>query len=530
MVSATDITIVTFTDSVSAKELSQKIRKIPGPCLIVFPPGGIPLPQDELRSWFKELKALNKDRSLIVATKHKPTASMARHAGWQAVTAVRQLKLLITGHPQYAEALRTFSPSSWRQDIRTRLQFIGLLSLPKLRIWTLLVTSIGVFAFVFLKLLPNATVQIWPNLDSVSYTTNIYLVTTGAVLPIPYNRVHAMPLVPLTVSIDRTITFDQVGKNFTGTNAQVTLTVFNDGADPFSLRKGTRFSNQAGMVFRIKSDVILSPHSKQDVRAVADPEDLYGEIVGARGNVPAGLKWGIPALTEKERAIVYGRNEHAATGGTTSYANIVKKEDIETARKKLEQELLAAAKQMVDEQRADMNDKKHTSLVRLQYDDLTKIVYRDFNLSESFVGQNVASIPVQGSIDYTVLLYDDDQLLSMLKNEIIGHVSSDKVIVEDSLSKNNVDVRIVPPWDDDFRWLKITASLTYTEKYMLNHLTPIGAKFAKDVRDSVTGKSITDAERIVKNLPEVSKVKISIWPPWTKTLPDLGSNIDVEEQ
>ncbi len=523
-----DITVFVFNSQMNLKDLGLLVRQTKGSCMVVLPPEGvIAVKDDVLRAWLKELRSLHRDRTLILACKDKHVAAIARREHWQIAGTVRQLRLLVGRHAHYAEALRTFSPSSWRQQIRTRLQFIGLLSLPKLRIWVIFGSSVLVFLFTFLKLLPSCTIQIWPNQNSVNYTTNVFLVASGATVSVPVNRIHNLPLHPLTVTLDRTLTFDQVGKNFTGTSSQVDLTVFNDGNEKFSLRKGTRFSNQAGMIFRLKYDLILEPHSKQQARAIAAPLDLYGEIIGKRGNVPAGLKWDVAALPENERAIVYARNEKPGYGGTTSYANIVKKEDIDIARKKLEQELLASAKQMVEDERTMLNDASHSSLVQLNYDDLTKIEYKNFNLSESFIGQNVSSIPLQGTIAYTVLLYDDSDLLHMLRSEIEGHVSMDKVLVEKSFTKSNVDIRIVPPWDDDFRWVKITADLNYAEKFVLDSLTPAGATFGKNVRDSVAGKSVSDAKRIINNLPEVSKVEIKLWPPWATALPTIPNNIAI---
>ncbi|MBP9774113.1 MAG: hypothetical protein KBD00_05845 [Candidatus Peribacteraceae bacterium] len=523
-----DITVFVFDAQMSLKDLGLSVRQTKGSCMVVLPPEGIESVKDDvMRAWLKELRSLHRDRTLILACKNKHIANIARREHWQIASTLRQLRLLIGKHPQYAEALRTFSPSSWRQQIRTRLQFIGLLSLPKLRIWVIFASSILVFLFAFFKLLPSCVIQIWPNQNSVNYTTNVFLVSSGATVTVPVNRIHNLPLRPLTVTVERTLTFDQVGKNFTGTASQVDLTVYNDGDEKFSLRKGTRFSNQAGMIFRLKYDLILEARTKQVARATAAPVDLYGEIIGVRGNVPAGLKWDVSALPENERAIIYARNEKAGYGGTTSYANIVKKEDIDIARKKLEQELLASAKQMVEDQRNEYNDMNHSSLVQLNYDDLTKIEYKNFNLSESFIGQNVSSIPVQGTIAYTVLLYDDSQLLKMLRSEIEGHVSTDKVLVESSFSKSNVDIRIVPPWDDDFKWVKITADLNYAEKFVLGSLTPAGATFGKNLRDSAAGKSVSDAKRIINNLPEVSKVEIKLWPPWATALPTIPNNIAI---
>jgi hypothetical protein len=290
------------------------------------------------------------------------------------------------------------------------------------------------------------------------------------------------------------------------------------------------------MKFRLLEDLILPTKSKVTVRTEADPIDQYGEVLGARGNVPAGLKWDFPGLTESERKVVFGRNEKPATGGTTSYVNVLTTEDIEGtpqhpgARQRLEQELLMVAKQQVEEEITNRNQLSGKHFIQLQRDELTITIFKDFALSEAFVGQNISTIPIQGGIDYTVVLYDDMALLAMLQEEILKRVPPEKTVMEDSLSKENMDVHVIAPWDDDLTWVKITADLTYNERYILNPITPNGAKFGKYIRDNVAGKSLPEAYRIIKNLPEVSKAEIRVWPPWTPVLPEIGSSIAITEQ
>jgi hypothetical protein len=259
--------------------------------------------------------------------------------------------------------------------------------------------------------------------------------------------------------------------------------------------------------------------------------------LGDRGNVPANIKWDFPGLQENERTFIFARNEKPAKGGSTSYINVLTKKDIEGskdhpggAKLRLEQELLMVAKQQVEDQRMSDNNLNGTHLVQLRRDDLTRVRYENFHLSESFIGQNVRSIPISGSISYSVVLYDENELLSVLTSEVLERVPPDKMVVLDSLSKGNMDIYVIPPWDDDLRWLKITADLTFTQRYVLSPLTPAGAKFGKYIRDHVLGKTIPEANRIIKNLPEVSRVEISLWPPWTYQLPEIGSSIAIVEE
>lgn len=531
------LTVFVGEEHTSANSILNAVRRTAGSFLCVLPPTGLKhIEAEPLKSLLLECRAFNRDRRLLIATKDGRLLESAEREGWETIKTVKVLKPLLRGHPTEDEALRAFSPVIWRQNIRTKLQSAGILSLPKVRIWMLFSVSVCAFLYTFFKLLPSAEIFITPNQETGVFTTNMYLAVSGAHLPVAQNRVRLLPLTLLTLHVDRTLTYDQISKKFTGTNAHMMVTVFNDSDEVYSLRHGTRILNQAGMKFRLQDEVILEPHSKMDARAEADPIDQYGEVLGQRGNVPAGVKWYFPGLSERERTLVYARNAKPATGGTTSYVNVLTKEDIvgtphnPGAKQRLEQELLMVARQQVSDEIESRNQLHGTELVLLQRDELTKVVYSNFSLSESFIGQNIATIPLQGSLDYTVMLYDENELLSMMRQEVLQRVPVDKTVLPSSISRENMDVHVIPPWDSDLQWVKLTASLTYNQRYILNPITPMGAKFAKYIRDNVAGKSSEEAFRIIRNLPEVSKVDISIWPPWTKSLPTIGSSITITEK
>ncbi len=531
------ITVFVGDEHLSVRTLLSVIRKTVGPFLCVLPPSGLKHIEDEpLRSLLFECRAFHRDRTLIMASKDLRLLEHAKREGWETVKTVKLLRPLLKGDLSEAEALRVFSPVIWRENIRTRLQSAGILALPKVRIWGMLALSIGIFVFTFFKLLPSSEIEIWPNQETQNFTTNVYLSTSGALLPVSSDHVRILPLRLLTVNVSRTLTYDQISKHFTGTNAKMGVTVFNDADEQYSLRKGTRLINQAGMKFRLQEDLILEPHSTIDTHVLADPIDQYGEVLGERGNVPANVKWDFPGLSETERKLVYARNERPATGGSTSYVNVLSKEDIEGskqhpgARQRLEQELLMMAKQQIEEEITSANHLDGTHFIQLQRDALTKLTFQNFSLSEDFIGQNVATIPIQGSIEYTVVLYDENELRSMLAQEVMKRVPSEKSVQESSLVKENMNVHVIAPWADDLSWVKLTADLTYNQRFIINPITPSGAKFGKYIRDNVAGKSIPEAYRIIKNLPEVSKAKINVWPPWTLSLPEIGHSIVITEK
>ena len=132
-------------------------------------------------------------------------------------------------------------------------------------------------------------------------------------------------------------------------------------------------------------------------------------------------------------------------------------------------------------------------------------------------------------MDYTVILYDEQTLLEMLKTEVFKRIPDNKVIVASSLVKENIGLHVIPPWDDDLKWVKLTVDLTYSQRYIISPVTPSGAKFGKYIRDNTAGKSVAETYRIIKNLPEVSKVEVKLWPPWAMTVPSIEDSISITE-
>ena len=470
---------------------------------------------------------------LLVATRDASFATEARRRGIRVVDKSRALRQILSGHPSRDEALRHFSPSLWQQHLRSRLQTMGLLSLPRLRVWFLILLSTRLFAFVFFRLLPSADIRVWPRRDGVNQTMNVYLVQSGATLDIP-THVRTRPLFPLTVHIKHTITFDQVSKEFIGTSAEVPMTIVNKSDQVYSLRKGTRIANQAGMVFRMQEPLNIQPGAEVTIKTKADTLDLYGEIIGERGNVPAGLRWEFPGLAQEERKLVYGENRVPAKGGTTGYRNVLQASDLELARKKLEQELLASAKQMVEEERIVRNAKSSSGTLRVlssthRFDEMQRVAFSEFNLPTTFLGQPVTSVPVKGAITYTIYTYDAQETLALLSKELGAHITQGKRLLPDSLDLDRLVVHVID-YAPDFAWIKTTVDLTGTEQYILDPLTPTGARFGQDVREKVAGLSTDDATRIIQNLPEVERVEIHPWPPWDTSLPTIPSSIAVTPQ
>ncbi|MEK7136669.1 MAG: hypothetical protein AAB853_00120 [Patescibacteria group bacterium] len=418
---------------------------------------------------------------------------------------------------------------SWVSLVWSRLRS---LSAHRLSVWLLLAASAGLFGTVIIVALPSARIRVWPRVTLVSHTANVLLVVSGSTIPV--NRQHVLPLLPLTASIQRSLTFDEISKNFLGENAEVTMTIINESKESYDLRGGTRLVNQAGMIFRTLSPITAPPASLTgpgfvSVRARAEPKDLYYEIVGERGNVPPGLKWEFPGLSLEDRKVLYARNLEAATGGATVYGTLLREEDLELAKRQLEQELLRAAKARIEEEVEALQAATGHNTVVLQYDVLTRASFSGVVLPMHLVGTSVTSLPVEGGLRYTVLAYDKDALLGFLLPGLADHVEDGYDLIEGSVQRESISVNVIE-YDDNLQWVKITAELTGKQRAALSAASIGGRAFGEKVREAIRGTTVNDAERIIQNFTEVDHVEVSVWPPWRRSLPSLPSNIVILPQ
>ncbi len=508
-----------------ASALLRRLKRMPGQVLLVIGDAkSVQLQQaEQVRAFAEGLKPY-RDR-IKVATRLKILAAALRAAEVTVVDTVGVLREVLGEHPQSEEALRVYSPHVWRQQLRSHLQSLGLLSLPRIRARLLLAASVGLFFFVILRLLPSAHIRIVIRQEDITQTANVLLVQSGAVVADLSQQVRMMPLQPIRVSLHQSLTFDAISKEFIGESARTTMTVINKSDETFRLKAKSRLVNHAGMVFLLNTSVTVPPSGEKEVAATAADIDIYGEILGERANLPAGVHWDFLGLNTDQRKLVYAENRVPSTRGTTHYRTVLKQQDLELAEKQLKSQLLSSAKQLVAEELILRNDRSPEQALRLlDYEILTKGSFTGFLLPTQFIGESVNSIPVEGGIVYTALGYDSKAAMDLLQEDLQSHVEQGKRLVEGSVTLERLQ-HVVIDYDDDLAWVKLTLDLSGLQEPVLDPLTPTGARFRARVLELILNKSLEDSTRILKNLPEVDSVNISLWPPWSRNMPGIPYHI-----
>jgi len=401
----------------------------------------------------------------------------------------------------------------------------------------ILVISIGLFMLISYIAFPGATVYIRPKFDNIDHTVNITLADKRKNQTLlSQNEPHIIASEQVVTVTKQTKVFNTTSKLFNGVNAKGKIKVINNSEDEWQLKKETRFQTEEGIIFRIKESITVPPkvtdeqgNSKQGeyiVAVEADPMDLYDNPTGDRGNIGPS-KFIIPALSQYNQKLIWGESSEPMTGGVTSFQKIVQKEDIEAAKKQIEDNLILMAKDDLHNYIEEMNKLNHTNLVLLDDRRYLKTDLQDLRISEDLEGSYKDQFEVFAKIKAEGVAYDFDQLFALLKKELKTRTHPDMRIRDESINPDTMSYEVVNE-DTDLGQIKITATIKGIEEYVIDPSMEAGFRFSEKLKEKVLGLNAKEAEDYINNMSEVDAVKIKLWPIWLSSMPRIPENIDIE--
>ena len=215
----------------SWKALVRRIKKSQGDVLLILSGADERLGDDaqERDAFFTALQ--NNSGRVRIATRNPSVIEEARSRAIRVIDHANDLKKFFTR-----------SRNNWKKQCVCFLRIYGdsscvlvcslwdFLHFRSFAYGFLILVSILLFFFVFFRLLPSATIRVKPREDVVTQTSNVFLVLSGATVDIP-KRVRTVELKPITVNVSKTITIDEISKEFIGESARVYVTVHNNASE-----------------------------------------------------------------------------------------------------------------------------------------------------------------------------------------------------------------------------------------------------------------------------------------------------------
>lgn len=411
--------------------------------------------------------------------------------------------------------------------VRPNRKFLGFI----------LALSLGLFLVITYIALPGATVYVKPKFDNIEYTVNITLADKRKNQTLlSQNEPHVIASEEIMTVTKQTKVFNTTSKRFDGVNAQGFITIINDSEDDWPLKKETRFQTDEGLVFRIKEGVFVPgktvDEEGNEVRGTytaaveADEFDIYDHPIGERGNIGPS-KFIIPGLSEYNQKLLWGESTQPMEGGITRFQRVVMEEDIEAAKKQIEDNLTLMAREDLTTHIEEMNRLNHTNLQLLDDSRYLQTELQELRISDDLEGSLRDKFEIFAQIEAKGVAYDFDQLFEILKKELKTRTHPDMQIREDSIRPESISFEPVSE-DEVLGQIKITATIKGIQEYVIDSSLQAGLRFSNKVKERIVGLTVEEAESYVGNLPEVDEVEIKLWPIWVSKIPRIADNIEVK--
>jgi hypothetical protein len=401
-------------------------------------------------------------------------------------------------------------------------------------LFALVVLSVFILLTIVYIALPGVTVYLTPSASVLEKSVNITLADFQQnKAELDTHPSHVIASYPIDITVTKTLNSVPTGKKISekGANSSGKITIINTTNQEWPLVSSTRFQTKEGIVFRIPNGITVPPATNQgsgkaEAFVVADPTDSYGAIVGERGNISPS-KFFLPGLKADSQSKLYAESKANMTGGITDFTTYITEEDLNSAKIRLQNELVKSA---VEELRKGVVDKVKLVEGAAQYtllegDGAIKIGDVKIDVPVDLEGKDLPQFDLTGEVHVSGVYYEHDAMLEILKAELLLKKSPQKDLLR--INEDSTNYRIFE-WDENRGKIKLTANIKGIEQFSIDPEKESGQRLLQKIRDHIAGKNIEDAKLYMQNLPEINKVEIDSWPYWAPTIPKLSDNIEFE--
>ncbi len=292
------------------------------------------------------------------------------------------------------------------------------------------------------------------------------------------------------------------GKKTIGDPAKGTITIFNKSQVPRTIKKGTVVS--AGSVdFLLDDDISIASASESLAAGTITYGKANGTVtakeIGTQGNISSGREFSISGIAT---SIATARNDQAFTGGTSKDITVVSRADQDNAVKQLTAELVEQAKNGFGVSEGE----------QLISDTITsEVSERSFSHE---IGQEAKELTVKATILIKGTAYKEDDIKAVMNQALSAEIPEGYRLSQDSIQVNTNEPIVEKNGE-------ISISITGSAKL-------IPSFEVKDLTSQIAGKSISEAESIIKNINGVGgvsiKTSLSLFP---NKLPSRQQNLSV---
>lgn len=275
--------------------------------------------------------------------------------------------------------------------------------------------------------------------------------------------------------------------------AEGTVTLHNNSATAQPLVATTRLITEDEILFRLRDRVVVPANGTlEDVAVYADEEGAVYDIEPTSFVIP-----GLNASRQKE---VYATSETAMSGGLRE-VGAVSNEDIDRARKKLEEALIAQATQVAQ---------------AIEGTELLFIVDDLKTNGEEFLGRELDAFTLSGTGNVVTIAYDTGAMKKWADQQLLKRAIGDSELIRSADGDPQVTIQTF-----DAETGQATATVFYEGVVSLN---PESKQIEKA---AFFGKSKDEVRRYLLTLDHVHSIDMQFRPAWMRSVPHIPDHVSV---
>jgi len=372
--------------------------------------------------------------------------------------------------------------------------------------WVGGVLSVLIIVGILISLnLSRAEIEIWPETEVLTFKTKLNVDQKAE------NVDFLNKVIPGKVfEAEKTVLeeFPSSGKSKKEEKAKGTIRIYNAySTSPQVLIATTRFVSADGKLFRTPIQVtIAGGHYEKgklvpgftDIEVVADQPGPEYNIGPSTFSIPGFA--GTPRYTA-----FYGKSFDPMTGGIREETPIITQEDLDRAKKILEEKAL-------EESKTALKNKIPAEFDFLEEASKAEIT-ETFSLARP--GAELEKFSYQVKAKSRALVFKSSDIENFANEFILSQIPQQKRIYRESL-KVNYSLQAT-----DFELGKITLSLSSETKIY----SPLDEVSLKKV---LRGKSLAETQIFLENQPQITKAMVKFWPFWIKKVPENIEKIKIK--
>ncbi len=371
-------------------------------------------------------------------------------------------------------------------------------------------TTLLLIGFLAVNILPKADIEVTLKKSSLSFDETV-IASADIHEAVADEEGITLPgeLLVATKNIEKR--FPASGEEEVQRKATGELYIFNEfSSNSQVLVATTRFVSPDGKVFRLDERVTVP--GAEVVGGEIFPQKIKVSVTADKAGEEYNIepdpkkKWTIPGfkeagLTERYNGF-YTKPASSMEGGYSGISKVPTEEDVEKAKKEVEELLKSALKSQI-----------------------TIAHSKDFKTLEGIHRFGIIEMEIDERVD------EEDQFSVFAEGEIKTFVFEEETLKETLIRKN------ASPLDFDFHILE--SEIEYSEpevNWDENSITfsvkgsfKVEPKVNEDnLRTQLVGQTESMVKPVLFSIPDLEKARISLWPFWVKKVPDNPKKVNIE--